>query len=251
MTAKNAQSNQRAVCIILARGGSKGIPKKNLSLIAGRPLVDWSLKAAAESKIFSEIVISSDDSAILDRAKQFDALGLKRPDEFSSDLATSESALLHVVNERKYSDEQWICFLQPTSPLRSPADLIRSEKEFKEKKFDSVFSSVVVEDRFVWEESNGSNDTVKGSTTFESVTYDWRDRRRRQEIKRRFLENGSLYWFSVGQLRKTQNRLGGKIGTFIMEDWKHLQIDRPEAIEVASILIQAKLSKEWPGCLPS
>jgi CMP-N,N'-diacetyllegionaminic acid synthase len=225
------------IAIIPARGGSKGIPKKNLLVLGGRPLVDWSILAARESGEFAEIIVSSDDENILERARVLDVRPLKRPPEFSNDKATSESALLHALENSTVRNVELVAFLQPTSPLRLPSDLSNAFEHFRENNLDSLFSSVPVHDRFVWEERAG---------TFESLAYDWKNRQRRQEITERFLENGSFYIFKPNLLVETGNRLGGKIGTFVMDRWKGVQIDSPYDIEIAEIFIENKLKKEWP-----
>jgi CMP-N,N'-diacetyllegionaminic acid synthase len=224
------------LCIILARGGSKGIPKKNIFLIAGKPLVDWSILVAKQSGIFDEIILSSDDENILDRARALNITALKRPNEISGDHSSSEEALLHAVKSTNLNQITEVVFLQPTSPLRMPADLIAGLKHFRENHLDSLFSSVPVHDRFVWESRDGH---------FDSMTYDWKDRKRRQEITEKFLENGSFYIFKPKILLETNNRLGGKIGTFLMDKWKGTQIDSPADIELAELFLESRLKKEW------
>jgi CMP-N,N'-diacetyllegionaminic acid synthase len=225
-----------SLCIIPARGGSKGIPHKNIYPVGGRPLVDWSILAAKQSMLFEEIILSSDDEKILDRARQLNVTALKRPEEISGDKATSEEALLHALKSTKMSTINEVVFLQPTSPLRTPQDLIDGLKQFRNEKLDSLLSCVRVHDRFVWEMKNG---------VFESTSYDWRNRKRRQEIKERFLENGSFYIFKPQLLLETNNRLGGRIGIFVMEHWKGTQIDSPADIPMAELFLESVLKKEW------
>src|SRR5690606_12945688 len=101
-----------------ARGKSKGIPQKNLQIVAGDPLVAWSIKAAKSSSYINRIVVSTDDQSIADTAINYGAEVVTRPDEISGDEATSESALLHVVETLRSSEgyqPELIVFLQCTS----------------------------------------------------------------------------------------------------------------------------------------
>ena len=93
-------------CIIPARGGSKGIPNKNIYDFAGKPLIYWSIKQAlASSMINCDVYVSSDSDEILDLSEQFGAHPIQRPDDLSTDFATSESALIHAQNEISKASE--------------------------------------------------------------------------------------------------------------------------------------------------
>lgn len=225
-----------SICVIPARGGSKGIPKKNLYPFCGKPLVEWSILAALETSLFEKVIVSSDSDEILSKASALGAMALRRPPELSTDTATSESALIHAIDSCGIAGLGEVTFLQPTSPLRTPADILACVRHFRENKLDSLFSSAEIEDWFVWEEKNSE---------LKSVTFDWKSRKRRQDMEKRYLENGSIYVFKPEILMKTGNRLGGRMGTCAMASWKAVEIDSPENIETAEILMQHKLLKEW------
>ena len=108
--------------IILARGGSKGIPKKNLKLFCGKPLIAWTILQAKLSKKISNVYVSSDSSEILNISKKYGAKVIKRPSNISGDKAKSESAILHALKVLG-SNQKGIVMLEPTAPLRSPKDL--------------------------------------------------------------------------------------------------------------------------------
>jgi CMP-N-acetylneuraminic acid synthetase len=111
-----------ALAIIPARGGSKGIPKKNLLMIGGKPLIAWSIEAAKACPEITHVVVTSDDDEILQVAEQYGAEVLKRPAELATDTAHAAPVLQHalVESKKKYGTlPRWVVYLQPTSPLRT------------------------------------------------------------------------------------------------------------------------------------
>ena len=219
------------VAIIPARGGSKGIPRKNLVPVAGKPLLAWSILQALAADTIESVWVSSDDEEILDIAIGYGASPILRPSELSSDDATSESAWIHSINfiEARGQSVSCVVGMQPTSPLRSPEDLDKAVRLFKGGDFDSIFSAVEVEDFFMWrpEAENGAR----------PINYDFKTRKRRQNIEKRYLENGSFYIFSPNFLRAQNNRLGGKIGMSLMEKYKMFQIDNIEDVPLCGVLL--------------
>lgn len=218
------------VAIIPARGGSKGIPKKNLLMIGGKPLVAWSIEHALNSSKIDSVWVTSDCDEVLSVAKKFGANVILRPKIISGDKSTSEEAWIHAVNEiQKQTEIDLIVCMQPTSPIRGRNDLNEAVKMFKSGKFDSILSVTKVEDHFEWRlTSDGA----------ESVNYDYRDRKRRQDIDQKYLENGSFYIVSPSQLLKDNNRLGGKIGLYQQDKFKMFQIDNIEDVMLCEIILK-------------
>jgi N-acylneuraminate cytidylyltransferase len=230
--AERSARNSRTLAVIAARGGSKGIPNKNLVELCGKPLLAWSVEQARGAKGVDVVAVSSDSDAILAVAERHGAIGVRRPAEISGDTAPSEAAWRHALDaldgERgPFAD---IVALQATSPIREPSDIDGAIACYERDGVDSVVSVCEVEDFFNWRiDANGQA---------ESVNYDYRTRRRRQEIERRYLENGSIYVFPATMLRETNNRLGGRIGLYIMERHKMFQIDRPEDFKLCSVIMR-------------
>lgn len=205
--------------IILARGGSKGINKKNLFLINKKPLIYWSIKKCLKSKRISKTWVSSDDKLILNAAKKFGAEIIQRPKKLSSDQSSSESAWEHAIKYIKKNNEIDIAVgVQPTSPIRSNNDFDNALKKFFQKKYDSMFSASDFETFFSW---NIESKKIKPN-------YNLNKRPRRQELDRSILENGSFYIFDAKLFIKFKNRLFGKIGFYLMEKYKGIQIDTLE-----------------------
>lgn len=107
--------------LILARGGSKRCPGKNIRNLGGLPLIAWSIAAGIQSRYIGPIVVSSDSDEILKVAKSYGAACLKRPPEFATDEASSYGAMLHAIDS--IGDIEALCLLQPTSPFRQPQDI--------------------------------------------------------------------------------------------------------------------------------
>ncbi len=222
----------KITAIILARGGSKGIPNKNILNFCGKPLISWTIENCFNAGINS-VWVSSDSEEILEISKNSGAQVLKRPNELSNDNSTSEEGWLHAINHIESFQNSKIDFVfapQVTSPLREASDITKAIKIIDEQKLDSLFSSSVVEDLFFWEKDS--------SGTLESVNYDWKNRKRRQDISEKFIENGSFYFFKPEILKNNNNRLGGNIGLVKMEFWKMFEIDNKQDFRMCSALMK-------------
>ena len=204
--------------IILARGGSKGIPRKNVLDFCGKPLVAWSILQASETPEINNIFLSSDSEEILSIGKEYGAEIIERPEEFASDTASSESAILHALSVLDYEPDI-VVMLEPTAPLRKPGDLSNAINLFIEESWDSGFSGAELEDFLIWKRDE-NNDLV-------SVNYDYVHQTRRQDRQPDYVENGAIYLFKPEILYKN-NRFGGKIGISMMEFWQSFEIDSPE-----------------------
>jgi N-acylneuraminate cytidylyltransferase len=219
------------VAIILARGGSKGVPKKNIIDFCGKPLIAWTidncLKGGANS-----VWVSSDSDEILEISAEYGANKIKRPDDIAGDFSTSESAWLHAINYIEQTEEKidWVVAPQVTSPLREVSDISKGITLAKENIYDSFFSCSVAEDLFFWQKNENGN--------LDSVNYDWRNRKRRQDINNQFIENGSFYIFKPQVLRNTNNRFGSNIGIVEMEFWKMFEIDSFDDLKMCSALMR-------------
>jgi len=220
----------KIVCLIPARGGSKGIPKKNIIDFGGKPLVAHSVEQALGSKYIDFVYVSSDNEEILEVGSKYGAIPLVRSPELSDDYATLEALVINFLTI--VQDADIIVMLQPTSPLRTSQDIDNAIDVFFNQGVDSLFSAVGLEDFFIWER----NDSGK----LRSVNYDFENRRRRQDIRGQFVENGSIYVFKPSVVLEYNNRLGGKIGYYLMDKWKIHEIDTEEDLEICKFLYKLK-----------
>ena len=224
------------VAIILARGGSKGVPKKNIIDFCGKPLIAWTLDNCIKGGANS-VWVSSDSDEILEISSNYGANKIKRPDDIAGDFATSESAWLHAIDYIEQAEEkiEWVVAPQVTSPLREASDISKAIALAKENIHDSFFSCSVAEDLFFWQKNKDGN--------LDSVNYDWRNRKRRQDIPKQFIENGSFYIFKPQVLRNTNNRFGSNIGIVEMEFWKMFEIDSFDDLKMCSALMREFIIK--------
>lgn len=227
------------VAIIPARGNSKGIKKKNIIDFCGKPLIAWTILQAKKSKHISDVYVSSDSDEILGVSEQFGAIGIKRPDEISTDTSTSESALVHFLETLESDGKKvdMVVFLQATSPLRETSDIDTAIEKMINEKADSLFSSARLEDFFIWGFDENGN--------MQSLNFDYKNRKRRQDVIPQWEENGSMYLFKPWVLQKNDNRMGGKIAHSEMEAWKLHEIDKKEDLELCGFYFRNRLLKDY------
>jgi len=219
------------LAIIPARGGSRGIPDKNLQEIEGVPLVVNSIRHALRAELVDRVIVSTDSARIGAVAREAGAEVVHRPPELAGDTASSESALLHVlrtVEEAGGEQPELVVFLQATSPIRRPRDIDGAIRLLVDGGYDSVFSASPAHG-FVWAIGVGQPPTP--------LTYDPVQRPRRQEIGEHVAENGSIYVLKPWVLRETGLRLGGRIGVYRMGFFEGLQVDTPEDLELARWIV--------------
>jgi N-acylneuraminate cytidylyltransferase len=225
--------------IIPARGGSKGIPNKNIMEFAGKPLIAWSILQAQESGVVDTVYVSSDSEEMLRVAANYGAEPVRRPDDLSTDTASSESALIHVldwIKDKTGTDPETGVFLQATSPLRDPDDIAGAVRAFDEQKVDALFSGAILDDVCIWGEDDGQ---------LVGKTFDPWNRGLRQDRPPLYLENGSIYVLKPSLLRETNNRLGGKIGRYTMPFWKSFEIDTLDEAELCEFYFRKHLLPCW------
>tara|TARA_B100000029_G_C17511011_1_gene936260 strand:+ start:719 stop:1408 length:690 start_codon:yes stop_codon:yes gene_type:complete len=225
----------KTIIVIPARGNSKGIKKKNLINFSGKPLLYWTIIQAKKSKFKKRIYVSSEDEKILEYAKKLGVYGVKRPKSLSKDNSQSESAINNVIENIDLKVEN-IIFLQATSPLRKPNDIDNAYKKLISSKSDSLFSCHKAEDYFdIWALKNKK---------YIPLTIDYKNRKPRQLFKEtQVCQNGSMYLFKSKILKKFNNRIGGKINVYEMDEWQSLQLDDINQLHTMELLFNKKLKK--------
>jgi N-acylneuraminate cytidylyltransferase len=221
-------------CIIPARGGSEGIKNKNLYPLLGKPLIQWTIEQALRSKV-DNVFVSTDDDDIKNISLELGAEIIHRPDKISDSVSSSESALKHAIKEitiLKEKKPSLITFLQATSPLRLPDDINNAIDQFYQNSSDSLFSSSVLEDLTLWHKDDGD---------WASINFDYKNRGRRQELKKNYVENGSIYLFKPEILETFNNRLGGEIDSYIMESWQYHEIDIVSDVQVVEFFMEKNI----------
>jgi len=209
----------KIVSIILARGGSKGIPKKNIIDLNGKPLLSYTIEASNKSLI-SETWVSTDCPEIKQCACDHGAFVLDRPNEISGDKSKSEEALLDFASQIEFDV---LVFIQPTSPLLKADDINNGLDMIKD--YDSVFSAY----REHW----------LPRWTIENAPHQWdtNNRPMRQDMPEHFVENGAFYITTKECLLKSGLRYSGKIGIYEMPIERSFQIDTLDDLELIKRLL--------------
>jgi len=213
------------VCLIPARGGSKGVSRKNLRTIGGVPLVARSIRAALSSGVMSSVTVSTDDDEIAAVSELEGARVLRRPTAFATDEATSESVVDHFLKEFSITTGHLI-MVQPTTPFLQGHDLAALAD--LRHTFDTgltVCSSHV----FLWRKTDRES--------LEGVNHHASRRQRRQDMPHEeFAENGGAYLINVAGFLTHRHRFFGRIGYVSMPTDRSLEIDTEADLRLASVL---------------
>jgi len=220
----------KTFAIMLARGGSKAIPKKNIMSINGTPLIEWSIKQALNSSVIEDVYVSSDDNEILECAKDCGAVPLVRSPELSCDQSSSEDGWLDALNRIKQTHKLKGSFfaLQATSPIRHHEDFDKSYLTFRRNGLDSLFSAEVIRDHHIWEYIDDR---------LEPSNFIYEERGMRQNLKVKYLENGSPYILNTQKFIQHKIRHFEKIGVYEMPKYKSIQIDEYDDALIAEALM--------------
>ena len=220
------------VAIIPARAGSKGLLKKNVLPILGKPLIAWSIEHALNSELIDEVYVSTDCEEIKKISEDFGAkVPFLRPSEISTDTASTESAMLHFCDwaSKEQVHFENLILLQATSPLRYPDSIDRAIKNFLDGFFDSLVT-VTATHRFFWKNLKNPE-----------ATYDYLNRPRRQDITKndiRFIETGSFYITRLRTFLESKNRICGKICMFELSHDESYEIDTHLDFKICELLLE-------------
>jgi len=205
------------VSIIPARGGSKGVPDKNIKPLAGIPLIAHTINASKQSQYIQRTIVSTDSEKIANIARYYGSEIIMRPDNLALDETPTEPVIGHVLDvlskKENYYPEH-IILLQPTSPLRTTEDIDNAIKKYNSDFCDSLLS-VCSSHAFIWKNEDGFG---------APINYDFRKRPRSQEMHQ-YRENGAIYIFKRDLFLAKSNRLGGKISLYEMEEGRSVEID--------------------------
>lgn len=220
--------NNKYICIILARKGSKRIKNKNLVNINGKPLIEYTLDAIAKIMPLNNIYVSTNDKNVIKIAKKYNINFIKRPDTLCKDNSSSEGGIIHAIRMIKIEREfNHVIFLQPTSPLRDGVDIFNCVKKYEKKKLDSIFSAYLAK-RFIWTKTK----------RLSSLTFNYKKRQRSQSLQNLIIENGAIFIFNVKKFLKFKNRIFGKFDYYEMEENKSFDIDDFQDLKIVKKLLE-------------
>lgn len=224
----------RVIAVIPARGGSVSVPRKNIKMLQGRPLIDWVIQAAEYSGIFAEVWVSTDDDEIHMIAKKCGAQVHRRAAHTATNTASTESALVDFCKAHPNYDV--LCLIQATSPLITPADFQKGFETMKRAKADSLVTAVRAH-RFLWKVDPK---TERAS----AVNYDPLKRPRRQDWDGELIENGAFYFTTKAVMEREGCRLGGRIALHEMEEHTFTELDSPTDWQIVAKM--SMIHGFWP-----
>ena len=226
------------ICTINARGGSKGVPGKNLAIVAGLPLLAHSVEQAKESGIFDLIAVSSDSFEILKVARNHGALAIERPDELASDSSPKLPSIIHGV--KRAEEISGLTFstvvdLDATSPLRNSGDIVGAVQLLETGHLDSVFTATRSRRSPYFNQVSKSANGIWGPVLSHSEAIF-----RRQDAPETFDLNASIYVWNKDSLFRTPSVFQESSAVYLMPEERSWDIDSKFDFEVVSFLLERK-----------
>ncbi len=213
---------KRILAIVPARGGSKGLPGKNIRPLQGRPLIAWSIEAGLQSRYVDELIVSTDCHAIAEAARTAGAgVPFIRPADLATDSARSIDATIHAVEQLEEMGATFdlIMLLQPTSPLRSSQDIDEAVELFFSRQAQSVVSVCENDHHPWWSNTLPSDGNMADFLRPEALNAN------RQTLPPYYRLNGAIYLTEIGNLKKNDSFFGPRTFAFVMPRDRSVDID--------------------------
>lgn len=226
------------IAIIPARSGSKGLKDKNIKELNGKPLLAYSIEAARNSKLFNEIMVSTDSKKYAEIARSFGAnVPFLRSEENSRDKAGSWNVVIEVLNRYLEKGEKFdsICLLQPTSPLRTAQDIVEAYKLQESKQADAITSVCEVDHSPLWTMTLPEDLSLEDFKKHDSDTP-------RQLLEKYYRLNGAIYIRKIKYNNNKIQLLDSKEYAFIMPREHSIDIDTSLDFVIAEAVMKHKLS---------
>ena len=228
-------NNKKLLALITARGGSKGIPDKNIKLLGGKPLIAWTIDEAKKSKYIDRLILSSDCENIQEIAKQFSCeVPFSRPKELASDTSSSIDVILHAL-DNIYEEFDYLMLLQPTSPFRTVADIDKVVEESIDSNIELMVSVAKVKKHPSYLYKIENNKLIPYIETNKQL--------RRQDMPATYEHNGAIYFSTVDFIKKNKTYNSVEAVGFEMFGSGNLDIDTYEDLEYAEYLINKGSNK--------
>jgi len=219
------------LAIIPARGGSKGIPRKNIKPLMGKPLIGWSIDAAKQASCIDHIIVSTEDQEIASVARELGAdVPFMRPAELAADDTPGIAPVLHAISQ--LPDYEWVLLLQPTSPLRSAEDIDGVWQFCQERGAPSAVSVCEVGKHPYWMYR------CNAAQLLEPFIKGRPDVTRRQDLPPAYALNGAIYLAKTDWLLEQQNFIGPETLGYVMPPERSVDLDTPQDWRWVEFLIE-------------
>ncbi|WP_036214779.1 cytidylyltransferase domain-containing protein [Lysinibacillus sphaericus] len=221
------------LAIIPARGGSKGVPRKNIRDLAGKPLIAWTIEEAKKSKYISRLILSSEDEEIIDIAKHYGCeVPFVRPRELAQDATPGIDPVLHAIQQ--CPDFDYVVLLQPTSPLRTVEDIDGCIELAIKQHADFCVSVTESEKSPYWMY------TIKNNGHLNPLVMEDKIATRRQDLPKSYVLNGAVYIARTSALVKEKSFLNKNTKAFIMPTMRSFDIDTELDMKICEGILNNK-----------
>ena len=223
----------RVLGIIPARGGSKGVPGKNILEFDGKPLIAYAVETGQESKLLSELVVSTEDEEISRVSGKYNCRVIKRPEEFASDTSNVVETALDLLQKLEAENNFFdaVLLLQPTAPLRTAKDVDNAIEILETGETDAVISMISVGDNHPARMYRIDGREAKSEMPEFETT-------RRQDLPKRYIRNGCIYLVKTERLRKEKTFMPESKAAYIMDAEWAVNIDTEIDVLILNALIR-------------
>ena len=223
--------------VIPARGGSKGLSRKNIKILFGKPLIAWTIEQALASKYLDRLIVSTEDEEIAEVSKKYGAeVPFIRPKELAEDNAKGIDVVLHAIDWLKKNDRRkqydLIILIQPTSPLRKSDDIDKAIELLFLKKAKAIVSVCEIDHHPLWANTLPEDGCMKDFIRREVM------KKNRQELVKFYRLNGAIYLAYRDYIKEQESFLGEKTFAYIMPREGSIDIDDEIDFELAQILMK-------------
>ena len=232
--------NKKVLAIIPARGGSKGIPRKNVKAISGKPMIQYTIEAAKDCEYIDKVIVSTEDEEIADISMRAGAIvPFSRPEELATDEAKIIDVVMHAVEfyVRKAEHFDIIVLLQPTSPLRNAEDVTKALEYFIRKEQKSLVSVSEVSESPIFMRSFNKENELEKIVSEDGGVHG-------QDMKKYYRINGAIYINKVSELNPQTNFNDNQMG-YVLTKEHGIDVDEPQDLVVAEYYLSQACDGEF------
>lgn len=236
--------NKTVIAIIPARGGSKGVKRKNLKELGDKPLINWTIEEAKKSKYIDKVIVSTEDNEIGEVAEKSRTCVIKRPIELALDNSPTIDSIVYTLDKLKKKKyiPNYVVLLQCTSPFRTSRHIDEAIEFFNDnkEKADSLISVVLEKNVPYWLKFIDDNGFLK-----DFIKYDKKKFTRRQDFKKIYRLNGAIYMSKIDKIYENKSFESEKTISYVMDEKSSIDIDTEEDFEYAEFILKKIKEKDY------